>query len=162
MLAPKIPPLEQNRLEDLWALDILDSPHEERFDRLTRTARRLFQVPIALVSLIDENRQWFKSHSGLDVTETPRNISFCAHAILGDDIFYIPDVKQDERFLDNPMVLSKPFIRFYAGYPLASPQGGKLGTLCIIDDKPRQLSAADIDILRDLGRIAERELNAGT
>ena len=151
---------ESARLKALSSLNILDTPQEEHFDRVTRMARRLFGVPIALVSLVDENRQWFKSRMGLDVTETPRDISFCGHAILGDDIFYIPDTLQDERFADNPLVLNEPRIRFYAGYPLRSLEGLKLGTLCIIDSKPRTLDAEDLETLRDLGSMIERELAA--
>ena len=133
---------------------------EERFDRLTRMCKRLFGVPIALVSLVDENRQWFKSCVGLSVSETPRDISFCGHAILGNEIFVIPDAAKDERFADNPLVLDEPHIRFYAGCPLRSQNGCKLGTLCIIDRKPRELTQEDLDTLKDLASMVERELEA--
>ena len=158
--APEIPHEEESRLKKLVSLNILDTPPEERFDRLTRMAKRMFSVPIALVSLVDENRQWFKSCVGLSVSETPRDISFCGHAILGNDIFVIPDATKDERFSDNPLVLNEPNIRFYAGCPLRSLNGSKLGTLCIIDQKPRSLDEDDLKTLHDLASMVERELAA--
>jgi len=157
---PDSPQDEQARLETLRSLSILDTPPEERFDRLTRMARRLFGVPIALVSLIDENRQWFKSCFGLSVSETSRDISFCGHAILGNDLFIIPNTIEDERFADNPLVLNDPFIRFYAGCPLNAPNGRKLGTLCIIDRQPRSFGKEDLEALQDLASMVERELSA--
>jgi diguanylate cyclase (GGDEF)-like protein len=160
MLAAPIPVNETNRLSTLRSLKLLDTPAEERFDRLTRIARRLFDVPIALVSLIDENRQWFKSCAGLGVSETPRDISFCGHAILHDDVFLIPDARSDERFQDNPLVTGFPNIRFYAGQPLMVPNGAKLGTLCLIDSRPRDLDDAQRGLLRDLAHIAEQEIAA--
>lgn len=160
MKTPDIPPDEAARLETLRSLSILDTPPEERFDRLTRMARRLFGVPIALVSLVDENRQWFKSCVGVDATETPRDISFCGHAILGNTVFVIPDARADERFADNPLVLNDPHIRFYAGCPLTAPNGRALGTLCIIDRQPRHLDQEDLEALRDLAAMVERELAA--
>ncbi|WP_101760541.1 sensor domain-containing diguanylate cyclase [Oceanicoccus sp. KOV_DT_Chl] len=160
MQAPKIPTTEYQRLATLRSLNILDTDHEERFDRITRMAKRLFDVPIALVSLVDENRQWFKSCVGLDASETPRDISFCGHAILGDDIFYIPNTLEDERFADNPLVTGPPDIRFYAGSPLTAPNGEKLGTLCIIDTQPKQMSDEDLLSLKDLACMVESELAA--
>ena len=160
MQVPPKPADEASRIDMLRALNVLDSSPEERFDRLTRLARRLFDVPIALVSLVDEDRQWFKSCQGLDATETPRDISFCGHAILGDGVFLIPDATQDERFFDNPLVTDEPHIRFYAGCPLAVGVGKKLGTLCIIDRRPRRFDEADLALLRDLARMAEQELAA--
>ena len=160
MKKPDVPQDEQTRLEALWSLSILDSPSEERFDRLTRMAKRLFGVPIALVSLVDENRQWFKSCFGLSVSETSRDISFCGHAILGNDPFIIPDALVDERFADNPLVLNDPYIRFYAGCPLSGPNGSKLGTLCIIDREPRELVKDELEALTDLAAMVERELSA--
>jgi diguanylate cyclase (GGDEF)-like protein len=160
MMKPEIPQDEEARLKTLRSLNILDTSSEERFDRLTRMAKRMFNVPIALVSLVDENRQWFKSCIGLTVSETPRDISFCGHAILGEGIFVIPDTTKDERFADNPLVTSEPNIRFYAGCPLRFTDGSKLGTLCIIDQEPRQLSDEDLEALRDLALTAERELAA--
>ena len=160
MKKPDIPQDEAVRLKTLRSLNILDTSSEERFDRLTRMAKRMFNVPIALVSMVDENRQWFKSCIGLSVSETSRDISFCGHAILGDDIFVIPDATKDERFADNPLVLNEPHIRFYAGCPLRFTDGSKLGTLCIIDQKPRTLSDEDLEAIKDLASTAERELAA--
>lgn len=160
MKKPDTPQDEQARLESLRSLSILDTPPEERFDRLTRMAKRLFGVPIALVSLVDENRQWFKSCFGLSISETSRDISFCGHAILGDDVFVIPDTLADVRFADNPLVLNDPHIRFYAGCPLSAPNGRKLGTLCIIDRQPRNFSADDFEALKDLASMVEREFSA--
>lgn len=160
MKTPDFPTNEASRLKTLQSLDVLDTEAEERFDRITRMSKRLFGVPIALVSLVDENRQWFKSCVGLSVSETPRDISFCGHAILGDDIFIIPDAASDERFADNPLVVDEPHIRFYAGCPLSSRNGDKLGTLCIIDRKPRTLTENDLDTLKDLAMMVERELEA--
>jgi diguanylate cyclase (GGDEF)-like protein len=160
MIAPDTPPDETQRLRTLHSLRILDTGPEERFDRITRLARRLFDVPIALVSLVDEQRQWFKSRQGLDATETPREISFCGHAILGDDIFYVPDATRDERFHDNPLVCSQPDIRFYAGYPIKAPNGRRIGTLCVIDARPRELDAAGHELLRELGGLVEEQIKA--
>ena len=160
MLKPETPADEATRIDTLRALQILDTAPEERFDRLTRLARRLFGVPIALVSLVDSNRQWFKSCMGLDASETPRDVSFCGHAIHGDDIFLIPDASADERFKDNPLVTGAPHIRFYAGCPLSGANGSKLGTLCVIDRDPREFDEEDLELLRDLARMAEQELTA--
>lgn len=139
---------------------ILDTPPEERFDRVTRMARRLFGVPIALISLVDENRQWFKSCFGLDVSETERRISFCAHAILLDGALVIEDALQDERFADNPLVTGEPHIRFYAGQPLRTMSGKAVGTLCIIDREPRTFGEEDVAMLSDLAAMVEREIMA--
>lgn len=160
MKIPDTPQSEVARLEALRSLNILDTPAEERFDRLTRLAKRIFDVPIALVSLVDEDRQWFKSCIGLKVSETPRDISFCGHAILGNQIFIVPDTTQDDRFSDNPLVLNDPNIRFYAGCPLMHTDGSKLGTLCVIDTKSRFISDEDIEALKDVAALAERELAA--
>lgn len=160
MLAPAKPINEPQRLDTLRALNVLDSAPEERFDRLTRLAKRLFGVPIALVSLVDADRQWFKSCVGLDATETSRDVSFCGHAILEDDILVVPDALADVRFHDNPLVTDAPNIRFYAGCPLTVVNGSKLGTLCLIDVNPRVMSADDLELLRDLARMAEQELSA--
>lgn len=158
-IAPK-PPDEAARLTTLHALALLDTPPEERFDRLTRLARRLFDVPIALVSLVDENRQWFKSRTGLDATETSRDVSFCAHALLTNDALVIPDALLDERFHDNPLVTGAPGIRFYAGQPLSAPNGARVGTLCLIDTKPRSLDHDELALLDDLAHVTEREIAA--
>ena len=160
MKAPDYPDNEDARVATLRSLDILDTEPEERFDRLTRIARRLFRVPIALVSFIDINRQWFKSSQGLEVKEMSRDISFCGHAILGDDIFMISDASLDDRFYDNPLVTDEPRIRFYAGVPLVISQGIKIGTLCLIDREPRILSEEDKELLRDLGQMAAQELSS--
>nr|EDZ40375.1 MAG: Diguanylate cyclase with GAF sensor [Leptospirillum sp. Group II '5-way CG'] len=160
MLAPAIPANEADRLKALRALDILDTPPEERFDRLTRMARRLFNVPIALVTLVDEDRQWFKSNMGLAVSETPRSVSFCGHAILQEDFFIIPDARSDPRFSDNPLVLGDPRIRFYAGCVLRTQDNQKIGTLCLIDHEPRAMEPQDLLVLEDLTSLAEQELSA--
>ena len=158
MKAPATPENDSQRLRALQALNVLDTEPEERFDRLTRLAKRLFDVPIALVSLVDENRQWFKSKVGLEACETSRDISFCGHAILGDEIFVVTDASADSRFCDNPLVTHDPGIRFYAGVPLTAPCGSKLGTLCVIDREPHDMDVDDCDLLNDLAKIAEQEL----
>lgn len=160
MQPPAIPANEIERLHVLHALAILDTQAEERFDRLTRIATRMFDVPIALVSLVDTNRQWFKSCMGLPVLETPRDISFCGHAILGNDTFVINDASKDPRFLDNPLVTAAPHIRFYAGRPIRTMRGFKIGTLCLIDTKPRAFDAEDLADLNDLAVMVENELAA--
>lgn len=160
MQIPDKPCDEDSRVDTLHALNILDTLPEERFDRLTRLAKRMFSVPIALVSLVDEDRQWFKSRQGLNVSQTPRDISFCGHAILADDIFLIADTKADARFRDNPLVVDEPNIRFYAGCPLKAANGSRLGTLCLIDRVPRNLCEEDLGALRDLAHMAEQELAA--
>ncbi len=160
MQLPPIPANEAVRLATLRSLNVLDTPPEERFDRLTRLAKRLFNVPIAVVSLVDANRQWFKSCQGLDATETSRDLSFCGHAICGDDILLIPDATQDPRFHDNPLVTGAPHIRFYAGRPLSVAGGSKVGTLCLIDSQPRGFHEEDRELLHDLARMAEHELAA--
>ncbi|WP_371131392.1 PAS domain S-box protein [Rhodoferax sp.] len=159
MQAPAIPDNEAQRLRALRARAILDTPDEERFDRLTRLARHLFGTQIALVSLVDAERQWFKSRQGLDACETARDISFCGHAILADGIFEITDARLDPRFADNPLVSGPPHIRFYAGAPLATADGSRIGTLCIIDGQPRTLTAAQRSALRDLADCVEAEIN---
>lgn len=159
MQEPQLAPNEQQRLRALQQLCILDTPSEERLDRITRIATHFFNVPIALIALVDTQRQWFKSSQGLDVAETPRSISFCGHTILGDTAMVVPDTLRDPRFVDNPLVQNDPHIRFYAGYPLSAADGSKLGTLCLIDRRPRKLRAADLDVLRDLAAWAEEEVN---
>lgn len=161
MQAPQIPTNERQRLATLASLNVLDTPQEERFDRVTRLAQRLFDVPIVLVSLVDEGRQWFKSRQGLGADETPRDISFCGHAILDDEVLVVPDACEDARFAENPLVTGDPSIRFYAGVPLEAPDGHKLGTLCLIDRKARELSNEESAVLTDLGKLVERELTVG-
>jgi len=160
MKTPDRPIDEKLRLQTLQSLHILNTHAEERFDRLTRMAKRIFGVPIALVSLVDANRQWFKSCIGLDASETPRDISFCGHAILGSEVFVIPDTAADPRFSDNPLVTGYPHIRFYAGCPLVAANGQKLGTLCVIDQNPRSFGQEDAEMLRDLAAMVEVELAA--
>ena len=162
MIKPAIPADEFRRLETLRALQLLDTPPEERFDRVTRLARNIFGTPIALVSIVDADRQWFKSRQGLDATETPRDISFCGHAILDDRVMVVNDATSDERFCDNPLVCGDPNIRFYAGYPISAPDGSRIGTLCIIDNEPREISKEERGLLRELGRMVEEELIAAS
>ncbi|MGI9432959.1 MAG: diguanylate cyclase [Myxococcota bacterium] len=160
MQKPALPEDEQRRLRTLRALELLDTPAEERFDRVTRLAQRSFGVSTALVSLVDADRQWFKSRQGLGASETSRGISFCGHSILGVDILDVPDASADERFADNPLVTGEPHIRFYAGRPLAAPDGSRVGTLCLIDPEPRMLSAEDRELLHDLAQLVEAEFAA--
>lgn len=160
MREPTTPPDEAQRLQSLVSLNILDTPAEERFDRITRLARRTLNVSIAAISLVDRDRQWFKSAQGLDVAETDRAVSFCGHAIHGDATFVVPDATRDERFADNPLVVGGPEIRAYVGRPIKSPDGHRIGTLCVIDDEPRNFAAEDLDALNDLAAIAESELRA--
>lgn len=152
-----IPEDEVLRLNALHNLQILDTPREERFDRLTRIASRMFDVPTSLISLVDEDRQWFKSKQGLEANETPRHMSFCAHAVAERAPLIVPDALMDPRFAANPLVVGDPRIRFYAGVPIRAG-GQPVGTLCLIDQKPRTLSDKDIEALYDLGFMVEQEL----
>ncbi|WP_174874705.1 sensor domain-containing diguanylate cyclase [Vogesella oryzae] len=158
MMQAPLHPHERERLSLLRALQLLDTPPEPAFDRITRLACQLLQVPVAVVSLVDEGRQWFKSRVGLDPCETPREYAFCAHAILQTEPLVVPDAVADERFRDNPLVTGSPGIRFYAGVPLLSRHGYPLGTLCIIDTRPRTLAAADLAMLRELADIVTEQL----
>lgn len=157
MNAP-IPANEKRRLEILWNYDVLDTPPEESFDDLTELAAFICQTPIALISLVADNRQWFKARVGLTVTETARDISFCTHAILQSDVMIVPDALKDPRFVNNPLVTGEPHIRFYAGAPLITPDGHALGTLCIIDHQPRELGERQIAALRRLARVVIKHL----
>lgn len=159
MQTPATPVNEADRLQDLKGLNILDTMAEERFDRFTRLAQRMFEVPIALVSLVDTNRQWFKSRQGLDACETGRDISFCGHTVLSDQPLIIEDARQDERFRDNPLVTGEPGIRFYAGCPVYGPRGQRVGTFCIIDRKPRQFPEEDVQALADMAALVSSELS---
>jgi phosphoribosyl 1,2-cyclic phosphodiesterase/CheY-like chemotaxis protein len=159
MRAP-FPPDESARLRVLHELGILDSPPEERFDRITRLAQRLFDVPMALVTLVDAERQWFKSRQGLDVEETSRDLSFCAHAIHEDRVFVVPDALLDPRFADHPMVTGGSRVRFYAGRPV-KVDGCRVGTLCVGDHRPRHLRDDDMRALDDLASLVEEELATG-
>lgn len=159
MQEPALPRQESLRIATLRRLKILDTPTEERFDRLVRIAQRSFDVPVAVISLVDSDRQWFKSKFGIEASELPRKISFCGHAILQPDVFIISDSHQDDRFFDNPLVTGDPHIRFYAGQPVRAINGALVGTFCIFDYKPRQLSEEDIELLKDLAAQAEAEIN---
>src|SRR3989344_7624490 len=154
-----IPKNELTRIASLYALNILDTPTEERFDRLTKTATQIFHVPISTLTLIDANREWFKSCQGLNQTEGDRAISFCGHALVEDEILVIKDAKEDPRFSDNPMVTGEPYIRFYAGVPIMSADGQRLGVFCIKDVKPREFSKEDEEVLEGLAAWAELEIN---
>ena len=158
MQEPSRPPDETQRLLSLQSLRIMDSAPEERFDRVTRMAKRLFEVEICLVSLVDSDRQWFKSKQGLDACETPRTVSFCGHAILEERAFVVEDAHSDIRFADNPLVRGDPNVRFYAGYPVHSPNGKRVGTLCLIDSKPRSFTEDDAEMLKDFAALVDEEL----
>lgn len=159
MLTPVFPPDEIGRIAALRSLEILDTPPEERFDRLTRIAMRMFGVPIAQVSLIDAGRQWIKSSAGLPACQAPRDISFCAHAILRDEILLVEDTLKDQRFFDNPLVTGDPGIRFYAGCPL-HVGAFKIGSFCLIDRQPRSFGVEEQALLKDLAGMVEQELLA--
>jgi len=160
MSAPAIPAGENRRLEALHRLGLLDTSPDSRFDRLTRLASAATRAPIALVCLVDANRQWFKSRHGIETIETPREISFCAHAILKNEPLIVADARLDERFADNPLVVGEPHIRFYAGYPIHAPLGERVGTLCVIDTRPRLLSSQQLDALQDLAALVDAEIMA--
>ncbi len=153
-------PDEETRLKALYDMKLLDTPAEERFERITRLAREFFKVPIALLTLIDRERQWFKSSQGLDCSETRRGSAICSFAILEEGIFQVQDTRTDRRFKNNPWVTEEPYIRFYAGYPLRNPDGRPIGTLCILDRRPRRLDLPERMALRDFAAIAEDELLA--
>ena len=163
MIPAPIPTDDERRLQALREMLILDTPPEERFDRVVRFAADEFDMPIVLVSLVDAKRQWFKARVGLDVCETDRESSFCGHAIMQAKILIVEDALDDERFHDNPLVSGDPKIRFYAGAPLQLPTGEIVGTLCMIDRQPRQLDGVDQAIfgsLRDLvvGELVSQEV----
>lgn len=153
-----LPKDEAERLQALKDYEILDTPAEEAFDRITRIASRVLQTPISVISLVDANRQWFKSRQGLDATETPREIAFCTHAILQEEVMVVTDATQDPRFKDNPLVTGDPKIRFYAGAPLRTRQGHGIGTLCAIDRRPREITAEQSELLQDLAQLVIDEM----
>ncbi len=157
-MEPPRPLDETARLKSLHSLRILDTEPEERFDRITRMAKRIFDVDICLVSLVDANRQWFKSKQGLDACETSREISFCGHTILDEEIFIVEDAQADPRFADNPLVTGEPHIRFYSGCSIHGPNRQRIGTLCLINAKPRSLSDDDQTMLKDFAKLVEDEL----
>ncbi|MCP4475623.1 MAG: sensor domain-containing diguanylate cyclase [Gammaproteobacteria bacterium] len=163
MLEPELPANEDQRLQTLRNLQILDTPVEESFERITRLAKRMFNVPIVTISLVDQGRQWFKSTQGVDVCETDRKISFCGHAILQNDIFLIKNALEDERFADNPLVVNPPFVRFYAGCPIRAANGLALGMFCVIDTVPHEdFSDSEKEDLKDLASMVETEINKHT
>jgi PAS domain S-box-containing protein len=160
MRAAPLPQNESARLEALAAYEILDTPPEQEFDDLTLLASHICGTPQATISLVDRERQWFKSRVAVEATETPRDVAFCAHAILQEGVMIVPDAQADERFADNPLVTSEPKIRFYAGAPLVNSEGQALGTLCVMDQVPRQLKPGQVEALRALSRqvVAQLEL----
>lgn len=149
---------EEARLATLHRLNILDTPPEHSFDRITRLARLALQMPIVLISLIDRDRQWFKSKQGIDVTETSRSVSFCSYAIGQEEPFIVTDAVEHPLFCNNPMVVGEPRVRFYIGTPLRMRNGYIIGTLCAIDRRPRQLSVEEVDVFRDLARMVVDEI----
>jgi signal transduction histidine kinase len=158
MLKPPLPLDETARLDTLRKYDVLDTPPEAAFDDLARLVSQICGTPMAMISLIDGDRQWYKARVGTELAETARDVAFCAHAILEPDLFIVPDAKADERFVDNPLVTTGPQVRFYAGAPLITPDGHALGTLCAVDQVPRQLSPEQQDSLRALARQAMSQL----
>ncbi len=153
-----LPANEEERQAAVERLGLLDTPEEERFDRHARIAAAALDAPIALVSLIDRDRQWYKSHYGFDFSETSRDVGFCSHAILQSEPLVVPDALQDDRFADNPVVVGEPYVRFYAGIPLHAADGARVGAFCIVDHRPRRLSAAQLRMLKDIARLVEEEL----
>ncbi len=151
-------PDETERLAKLESYDVMDTLPEAVFDDITLIAAHICQTPIALITLIDKDRQWFKSKLGIDINETPRDIAFCAHAIHGTEILHVPDARKDVRFYDNPLVAGGPHFNFYAGAPITTPEGYNVGTLCVIDDVPRELTPEQKDALARLSRIVSRQL----
>ena len=157
-MKPPKPKNEVKRLKVLWQYDVLDTVPEAVFDDLTDLAAHICEAPIALISLVDEDRQWFKSKVGLTMQETSRDISFCGHAILQSDLFIVPDATRDKRFKNNPLVTGSQKIRFYAGAPLVTPDGHALGSLCVMDNKPRKLRAEQEQALRVLAHHVVSQL----
>ncbi len=157
MKAP-LPKNEAKRIKVLWQYDVLDTLPEEVFDELADLARLICGAPVALISLVDEERQWFKSKRGISIRETNRDISICAHAILQKELFIVPDATKDKRFKKNPLVMAGPKIRFYSGAPLISPSGHALGTLCVLDKVSRTLTADQKKALRVLARHVMTQL----
>ena len=161
MLKAPIPPDEPQRMKTLREYDVLDTPPEAVYDDIAHVCAGVCDTPIALITLVDGTRNWFKARVGVEeeLTESPRDISFCGHAILRKDIFEVTDASVDERFADNPLVAAQPKIRFYAGAPLITPDGYKLGTICAIDVRPRRLSESQRETLEALSRLVMRQLD---
>lgn len=159
MESPAVPPDESARLDELHSLAILDTPADSKLDSITRLARKIFAVDICVISLVDRHRQWFISRQGLDVSETSREVSFCGHAILGEDVFIVEDAHTDARFADNPLVTGVPFVRFYAGMPLHGPNGHRIGALCLINSTPRTFDHKNIVVLSDFASTVEAHLH---
>ena len=157
MQKPKLPACETERLQALLSLNILDTKPEDTYNSITELVKIFFDVPIVAVSLVDSERQWFKSIQGLDVCETSREVSFCGHAILSNSILVVEDASKDERFHDNPLVTGEPYIRFYAGFPIKSASGYRVGTLCIIDTKPRKIPYKKLKYLQKYASLIEKE-----
>lgn len=158
MVAPAIPANETERIADLLAMNILDTPPELRFDRIVSLARKIFDAPIGYIALVDSDRQWFKSRCGVTPQQTSRDGSFCGHTILQDGPLIIPDAREDPRFFDNSLVVGEPFIRFYAGFPLKGPGGHRVGTLCLADRRPRTFDPSQLEIFKHLAELAEQQL----
>jgi len=161
MISPVLPENESDRLVSLQVLELLDTPREQRFDRIVQLTKSVLKAPIAYLALIDSDRQWFKAKAGLVNTfdQSPRDLSFCGHAILQDTPLIVEDALKDPRFFDNPMVIGEPYVRFYAGHPLRSQDGYNVATLCVVDTQPRSFSARDMELFHLLAEMAERELN---
>lgn len=158
MQAAPIPANDTERLQALRELLILDTPPEQRYDRIAQFAREEFEVGTVLISLVDKSRQWFKAKTGLEASESPRSSSFCGHAILQPDILMIEDALLDPRFVDNPLVTGPPHVRFYAGAPLELASGLRVGTLCLLDPRPRRLDRTELAILGSLRDLVLAEL----
>jgi GAF domain-containing protein len=160
VMKPLIPQDEAERLVEFRLSAAIDGEPEERFDKIARIALRAFSVPFAGISFVEGERQWFKSKQGLQIGDSSRDLSFCGHAINGDEAFVIEDAVLDPRFAQNPLVLEEPHIRFYAGQPVHGPGGHVVGTICVMDKAPRDFTAEDHETLRDLGGMVEQELRA--
>jgi len=160
VMRPLIPQDEAERLVEFRLSAAIDSAPEERFDKITRMAQKVFAAPFVGISFVEGDRQWFKSKQGLPIGDSSRDLSFCGHAINGDEIFLVEDAALDPRFAQNPIVLEEPHIRFYAGQPVKGPGGHNVGTLCVMDKAPREFGDDDRETLRDLAEMVEKELKA--
>jgi GAF domain-containing protein len=158
VMQPTIPLQEADRMAAVNATGLLDTPPEERFDRITREAQERFDVPVAYVCVVDQDRQWFKSKQGLEADETSREVAFCAHAINEEDALVVPDSSLDPRFSLNALATGPENVRFYAGVPLRSPEGQAVGTMCIVDHEPREMSEEDMEVLKGMAKEVEGEI----